>query len=162
MIAHLLVVTPAKAGAHNHRASRGDTLLLQSLGYTDNEIGHMLDERQFFVYILASRKHGTLYIGVTNNLLRRVHEHREGLLPGFTRKYGVKHLVCYEAYQDVGDAIGREKALKEWHRDWKTALIEQSNPEWTDLYPGLAAQLAILSAATGRRSDGADWCPVRC
>jgi predicted GIY-YIG superfamily endonuclease len=67
----------------------------------------MLDERQFFVYILASRKHGTLYIGVTNSLLRRVHEHREGLLPGFTRKYGVKRLVYYETYQDVGDAIYR-------------------------------------------------------
>ena len=88
---------------------------------------------------LASRKHGTLYVGVTNNLLRRVHEHREGLLPGFTRKYGVKHLVYYEAYQDVGNAINREKALKEWRRAWKIALIEQSNPEWTDLYSGLAA-----------------------
>jgi putative endonuclease len=113
--------------------------LLQSFGYTDNEIGRMLDERQFFVYILASRKHGTLYIGVTNNLVRRVHEHREGLLPGFTRKYDVKHLVYYEVYQDIGDAISREKALKEWRRDWKIALIEQSNAEWADLYPGLAA-----------------------
>ena len=76
----------------------------------------MLDERQFFVYILANRKYETLYIGVTNNLLRRVHEHREGPLPGFARKYGVKHLVYYEACQDVGDAIYREKALKEWPR----------------------------------------------
>jgi putative endonuclease len=115
------------------------TLWLQSLGYIDRELGRMLDEQQFFVYILASRKHGTLYIGVTNNLVRRVHEHREGLLPGFTRKYGVKQLVYYEAYQDIGDAISREKTLKEWRRDWKIALIEQSNPEWTDLYPGLAA-----------------------
>jgi len=113
--------------------------LLQSFGYTDNEIGRMLDERQFFVYILASRKHGTLYIGVTNNLVRRVHEHREVLLTVFTRKYGVKQLVYYEAYQDIGDAISREKTLKEWRRDWKIALIEQSNPDWTDLYPGLAA-----------------------
>jgi putative endonuclease len=139
MTAHLLVVTPAKAGAHNHRACSSDTPLLQSLGYTDNEIAPMLDERQFFVCTLASRKHGTLYIGVTNDLVRRVHEHREGLLPGFTRKYGVKHLVYYEAYQDIGDAISREKALKEWRRDWKIGLIEQSNPEWTDPYPGLAA-----------------------
>ena len=75
---------------------------------------------------------------MTNNLLRRVHEHREGLLPGFTRKYGIKHLVYYEAYQEVGDAIHREKALKEWRRHWKITLIEQSNPEWTDLYSGLA------------------------
>jgi putative endonuclease len=99
----------------------------------------MLDERQFFVYILASRKHGTLCIGVTNNRVRRVHEHREGKLPGFTRKYGVKRLVYYEVYQDVGDAIHREKAMKEWRRDWKISLIEQSNPERVDLYPGLAA-----------------------
>ena len=98
----------------------------------------MLDQRQFFGYILASRKHGTLYIGVTNDLVRRVREHRDGLLAGFTRKYGVKHLVYYEAYQDVCDAIYREKSLKEWRRDWKIALIEQFNPEWTDLHPGLA------------------------
>ena len=97
----------------------------------------MVPEKQFFVYILASRKHGTLYIGVTNDLLRRVHEHREGLLPGFTRRYGVKHLVYYETFQDIRDAIHREKVLKEWRRDWKISLIEQSNPEWVDLYHGL-------------------------
>jgi putative endonuclease len=95
-------------------------------------------DRRYFVYILASRKHGTLYIGVTNELLRRVHEHREGLLPGFTRWYRVKRLVYYEIYQDVGDAIHREKLLKEWRRDWKIALIEQSNPGWVDLYEGLS------------------------
>ena len=98
----------------------------------------MAVERQYFVYILASRKHGTLYIGVTNDLLRRVHEHREGLLPGFTRRYRVKRLVYYETYQDVGDAIHREKVLKEWRRDWKITLIEQSNPGWVDLYEGLS------------------------
>jgi putative endonuclease len=98
----------------------------------------MVTDTQYYVYILASRKHGTLYIGVTNQLLRRVHEHREGLLPGFTRRYGVKRLVYYEIYQDIGDAIHREKALKEWRRDWKIALIEQSNPEWVDLYDGFA------------------------
>jgi putative endonuclease len=73
----------------------------------------MAVDRQYFVYILASRKNGTLYIGVTNDLLRRVHEHREGLVPGFTRRYGVKRLVCYETYQEVTDAIHREKVLKE-------------------------------------------------
>jgi putative endonuclease len=93
----------------------------------------MVTDTQYYVYILASRKHGTLYIGVTNQLLRRVHEHREGLLTGFTRRCGVKRLVYYEIYQDIGDAIHREKALKEWRRDWKIALIEQSNPEWVDL-----------------------------
>jgi len=90
-------------------------------------------DTQYCVYILASRKHGTPYIGMTNDLLRRVYEHREGLLPGFTRRYGVKRLVYYETYQDVGDAIHREKVLKEWRRDWKIALIEQSNPGWVDL-----------------------------
>ncbi len=98
----------------------------------------MAVDTQYYVYILASRKHGTLYIGVTNELLRRVHEHREGLLPGFTRRYGVKRLVYYETYQDVGDAVHREKSLKEWRRDWKIALIEQSNPEWVDVYDGLS------------------------
>ena len=97
----------------------------------------MSSDAQYWVYVLASRKHGTLYIGVTNELLRRVHEHREGLLPGFTRRYGVKRLVYYETYREIGDAIHREKVLKEWRRDWKIALIEQSNPEWVDLYEGL-------------------------
>ncbi len=96
----------------------------------------MVSDRPYFVYILASRKHGTLYIGVTNDLLRRVREHREGVVPGFTRKYGVKRLVYYETYQDIRDAIHREKAMKEWRRDWKISLIEQSNPEWVDLHPG--------------------------
>ncbi len=97
----------------------------------------MVEDKQYFVYILASRRHGTLYVGVTNDLLRRTREHRTALLPGFTRRYGVKRLVYYESYQDVGDAIHREKILKEWRRDWKIALIEKSNPEWVDLYEGL-------------------------
>jgi putative endonuclease len=93
-------------------------------------------DAQYYVSILASRKHGTLYIGVTNDLLRRVHEHRDGLVAGFTRRYVVKQLVYYEMYQDVRDAIHRE-VLKEWRRDWKISLIEQSNPEWVDLYEGM-------------------------
>ena len=97
----------------------------------------MVADVQYYVYIMASRKHGTLYIGVTNELLRRAREHRDGLVPGFTRRYGVKRLVYYETYQDIGDAIHREKVLKEWRRDWKIALIEQSNPGWVDLYEGL-------------------------
>ena len=89
----------------------------------------------FYVYIMTNEAK-TLYIGVTNDLLRRVREHREGIVPGFTRKYGVKRLVYYETYQDIRDAIHREKAMKEWRRDWKISLIEQSNPEWVDLHPG--------------------------
>jgi putative endonuclease len=89
--------------------------------------------RNFFVYIMASKKNGTLYIGVTSNLARRAYEHREGLLPGFTRRYGVKTLVYAEVFDDVGYAIQREKNLKKWPRAWKIALIEASNPEWVDI-----------------------------
>ena len=91
----------------------------------------------YYVYILASRPRGTLYIGVTNDLVRRIHEHREGIADGFTRRYGVKRLVYFEATEDVGAAIRREKRLKEWQRVWKVALVEAHNPAWTDLYPGL-------------------------
>ena len=91
-----------------------------------------------FTYILASRRHGTLYIGVTNDLLRRVYEHRSGAIPGFTRTYKVHRLVWFEEYAWIADAIAREKQLKKWNRDWKLNLIEQSNPEWIDLYEPLA------------------------
>ena len=91
----------------------------------------------FWVYILASKPFGTLYIGVTNDLARRAHEHREGLVPGFTKRYGVKVLVWYEAHDDFREAIAREKALKEWNRAWKLRLINDVNPEWSDLYPSL-------------------------
>lgn len=97
----------------------------------------MASERQYFVYILASRKHGTLYIGVTNNLVRRVGEHRAGMAEVFTQKHAVKHLVYFEIFSDIRDAILREKRLKKWRRDWKIALIEENNPEWVDLYQGL-------------------------
>jgi len=85
------------------------------------------------LYILASRRHGTLYIGVTTDLSKRIYEHREGLVPGFTRKYGVKRLVYVETYDDVSDAILREKWMKEWRRDWKIRRIEEENPDWRDL-----------------------------
>jgi len=87
--------------------------------------------------MMASRKGGTLYIGVTNDLARRVHEHREGLIPGFTKRYDVKMLVWYEEHDDFREAIAREKALKEWNRAWKLRLINEANPEWCDLYPFL-------------------------
>lgn len=94
-------------------------------------------DHAYFVYMLASGPYGTLYIGVTNDLLRRVSEHREGLVPGFTRRYGVKHLVWHEQHADIRDAIAREKLLKRWRRDWKIALLEAENPHWIDLYPAL-------------------------
>ncbi len=90
--------------------------------------------REYYVYILASRRNGTLYIGVTNDLARRVYEHREGTADGFTKRYGVKLLVYVETFPDIRDAIAREKALKKWRRAWKLKLIESSNPQWQDLY----------------------------
>jgi putative endonuclease len=89
--------------------------------------------RLYFVYILASRRNGTLYIGVTNDFARRHYEHKEGVAHGFTRKYGVKMLVHFETFDDIGAAIVREKAMKEWKRAWKLELIERENPAWRDL-----------------------------
>jgi putative endonuclease len=86
-----------------------------------------------FVYILASRMHGTLYVGVTPNLPKRVYEHRTGVIPGFTRRYAAKLLVYLEAHDSIEAAIVREKQLKEWKRDWKIELIERDNPSWSDL-----------------------------
>jgi putative endonuclease len=91
----------------------------------------------YFVYMLASGPQGTLYVGVTNDLMRRAYEHREGLVPGFTKKYGVNRLVWYQIYGDINEAIAQEKRLKRWRRDWKKNLIERDNPRWVDLYPGL-------------------------
>ena len=88
----------------------------------------------YWVYILASRRNGTLYIGITNDLVRRVSEHRGGTVAGFTKKYGVKHLVYFEEFANIGDAIHRETRLKKWNRKWKLDLIEAQNPEWKDLY----------------------------
>ena len=95
-------------------------------------------DKQFYVYILASRKHGTLYIGVTSNLIRRVYDHKLKVVPGFTRRYGVDKLVYYEIFEEALQAIAREKQLKRWRRDWKITLIEEHNPTWSDLYYGLA------------------------
>jgi putative endonuclease len=88
----------------------------------------------FYVYLLASRRHGTLYLGVTNDLVRRVHEHKTKIIPGFTRRYGIDRLVWFEIYDDPVTTISREKELKKWRRDWKIRLIEEQNPEWRDLY----------------------------
>lgn len=89
------------------------------------------------VYILASRPHGTLYVGVTADLPFRVWQHREGVGSAFCRKYGVHRLVHYEAFEDIQNAIHREKRLKAWPRRWKVNLIEQTNPTWADLYETL-------------------------
>ena len=89
---------------------------------------------QYFVYILASKKNGTVYIGVTNDLIMRVWEHKNGVVEGFTKRYNVHQLVYYEQCADVREAIAREKKLKDWHRQWKVALIERLNPTWEDLY----------------------------
>jgi putative endonuclease len=90
------------------------------------------------VYILASKPQGTLYVGVTNDLIRRVAAHKAKLVPGFTKKYGVDKLVYFEVYEDNIAAIVREKKLKGWRRDWKRSLIEEQNPQWQDLFPGLS------------------------
>ncbi len=89
------------------------------------------------VYLLASRRHGTLYIGVTSDLPTRVAQHREGTLEGFTKQYGVKRLVWFEQHDDIASAIRREKTIKKYKRDWKINLIEHENPGWDDLYPRL-------------------------
>jgi len=91
----------------------------------------------YHVYILASKRNGTLYIGVTNDIIRRIQEHQEGINDGFTKKYKVHTLVYYEVYGDIGDAIYREKQLKEWKRKYKLDLIEKTNPQWEDLYSEL-------------------------
>ncbi|HEX7777141.1 MAG TPA: GIY-YIG nuclease family protein [Parvibaculum sp.] len=88
----------------------------------------------YFVYIVTNRKHGTLYIGVTNDIARRISEHRAGTGSQFTKRYGLRRLIYAEPYADVRDAIAREKAMKEWKRAWKIELIERANPEWADLY----------------------------
>ncbi len=93
-----------------------------------------MSERTYYVYILASRRNGTLYIGVTNDLIRRVFEHKEGRVKGFTRKYGVKILVYYELFDDIDYAIARETRLKKYRRAWKINLIQKHNVEWRDLY----------------------------
>lgn len=85
------------------------------------------------LYILSSRRNGTLYIGCTTDLPKRIYEHRTGLVPGFTRRYNVKRLVYFETYDDISDAIVRERRIKEWRRAWKIQLIEKDNPHWEDL-----------------------------
>jgi putative endonuclease len=93
--------------------------------------------KQYYVYILTNKSNKVLYIGVTNDLIRRLFEHKNKLVDGFTKKYNLVKLVYYEATDDVEGALGREKQLKNWHRDWKINLIKQFNPEWKDLSEAL-------------------------
>lgn len=90
--------------------------------------------KTYYVYIMASKRNGTLYIGVTNDIFRRVYEHKNNLINGFTNKYGVHKLVYYEQFGEIELAIQREKRLKKWNRKWKLELIEKENPDWKDLY----------------------------
>ena len=99
----------------------------------------MSASRQYYVYVLANRIGGTLYIGVTNDLVRRVHEHRMKLADGFTKKHRVARLVYFEVFDDVENAIVREKRLKKWNRAWKIQIIEENNPDWNDLYQEIAS-----------------------
>jgi putative endonuclease len=95
-------------------------------------------EKSSFVYILASGLNGTLYVGVTSNLIKRIWEHREGVADGFSKQYGVKNLVWYEVHTEIMEAIRREKQIKKWDRRWKIELIQKSNPRWRDLYADIA------------------------
>jgi putative endonuclease len=99
----------------------------------------------YFVYMLASRRNGTLYIGVTNDVVRRTYEHMNDLVEGFTKKYGVHRLVWYETHEEANVAIAREKQLKGWNRSWKIKLIEKNNPGWNDLYRWFAGEVEAMS-----------------
>ena len=96
-------------------------------------------EKAFYVYLFASQKNGTLYTGFTSDLVKRVWEHREGVVEGFTSKYGVKDLVWFEDHDNAISAITREKQLKKWNREWKINLIQQENPTWRDLYADITS-----------------------
>jgi len=114
-------------------------------------------ERSFFVYILASKRNGTLYTGVTNNLIRRLVEHKEKLVPGFTSKYSVDKLVYFEPFTYIDKAVQREKDIKRWKRQWKIELIEEYNKEWRDLFYDYATDEDIISikeVILSERKDG--------
>ena len=91
----------------------------------------------YYLYILASKRNGTLYIGITNDLITRIYQHKNNLIPGFTSQYNIHNLVYYETYNNINDAISREKQMKAWQRSWKIRLIEKGNPMWKDLYDEL-------------------------
>jgi putative endonuclease len=131
MTRNALNVIPAKAGTQYSAALR------PYASRTGDEVGQMKDVPGY-VYVLASGIGGTLYIGVTSDLPGRVFQHKSGAVDGFTKTYKVDRLVYYEAYQTVDAAIQRERRMKKWNRKWKVDLIEKDNPNWIDLYPGIA------------------------
>lgn len=103
--------------------------------FTGMTIGKM--EKQYYVYILASKKTGVLYVGVTSSLKNRIYQHKNEMIKGFTEKYKIKQLVYFEVHNNIETAITREKQIKKWNRDWKIELIEKDNPAWDDLYLSL-------------------------
>lgn len=105
--------------------------------------------KQPAVYMLASQRNGTLYIGVTSDLIKRIWQHREGLVEGFTKRYQVKTLVWYERHATMESAIAREKAMKKWRRQWKLATVESSNPGWRDLWPEIIGTTSVAGASAG-------------
>ena len=117
----------------------------------------MWEERTCFVYIMASQRNGTLYIGVTNNLVRRASEHKKREGKGFTAKYGVTMLVYYECFETPMGAIWREKQLKRWHRKWKLSLIEKRNPRWQELYIAPSTIVPLLSTNVIPTSKLSSW-----
>ncbi len=104
--------------------------------------------KQYFVYILASKKNGTLYIGVTSDLLGRVWQHKNKVVDGFTKKYDINYLVYYEQTEDVRSALAREKQLKNWKRQWKIELIEKENPGWVDLYNDMIGTAEVVDSGS--------------
>jgi putative endonuclease len=106
-------------------------------------------EHLYFVYMLASRRNGTYYIGVTNNIMRRTWEHKNDLVEGFTKKYGVHILVWYELFEDINEAIAREKRMKRWNRAWKIRLIEKHNSGWNDIYDRLMGEIVLPDITVG-------------
>lgn len=96
--------------------------------------------KESYVYILASKRNGTLYIGVTSDIVKRVYQHKNDIVEGFTSKYLIHRLVYFEQFEDIEQAITREKQLKTWHRAWKIRLIEENNPKWNDLYDEISGQ----------------------
>ncbi len=124
---------------HSRPRLHEDKLRRESISQSTNKM-----ERDYFTYILSNKPYGTLYIGVTNDLLGRVYQHKKKLVKGFTKKYSVNRLVYYESCGDINAAIQREKRLKKWNRQWKIRLIEDFNPEWKDLYPELLSGKGLM------------------
>ena len=93
-----------------------------------------MNDENYYLYIIASKKNGTLYIGVTNDLVKRIYEHKQNAVNGFTKKYNVHTLVYYKVHRDIEETILKEKQMKKWNRKWKVRIIEEKNPEWKDLY----------------------------